>query len=527
MVRQSPETRTLPFFYCLTRPKIIINTEYFLIAGDPPESSGYRMSKVASCVDLLPHHKEVNSMKKYKLSGPTDDPTEVIRLLFPQDRKYNSNVSLFYRNGETMNYLDKVHPADLANAISECSFYDGLDYYIAANTFVKNYGRTQATLFSLNNIVIDIDMHTIDQLLKSNKTDKIDLPEGYVDLVEEDNLYDDLRPQLDKTDELCQELYWRLQRDLFCDIPPNVVHMTGRGIQFWWHLEETSKQLLWLYQQVCDKLLLLLDNFLHDNPDLQNVVQVDSVASKNAAGLFRLFGTYNTKVKSQSRYEIIHHNSYMLNGLKVVLDEILESKEVNQAKEHHPKTNNRRKNTNTRRKSNDAKKPRPRTAQYKRMWIIDKVVEGRADHVTTRNKTMFLASQNARMIMPTEDWHQYCTELNQKFSTPLPSIEKYLNEKKQYLFTDSVFCDYLGITIEKFQELSKEYYATHRNDARKVRVQERKAEKEQRYQECQRLRNEGYSVAKIHEITNVSINSIKRHTTAPQRKQTAVISQAS
>ena len=102
-------------------------------------------------------------MKKYKLSGPTDNPTEVIRLLFPQDRKYNSNVSLFYRNGETMNYLDKVHPADLANAISECSFYDGLDYYIAANTFVKNYGRTQATLFSLNNIVIDIDMHTIDQ----------------------------------------------------------------------------------------------------------------------------------------------------------------------------------------------------------------------------------------------------------------------------------------------------------------------------------------------------------------------------
>jgi hypothetical protein len=37
-----------------------------------------------------------------------------------------------------MKYLDKVHPADLANAISEYAFYDGLNYYIAANTFAKN-----------------------------------------------------------------------------------------------------------------------------------------------------------------------------------------------------------------------------------------------------------------------------------------------------------------------------------------------------------------------------------------------------
>lgn len=514
MVRQSPETRTLPFFYCLTRPKIIINTEYFLIAGDPPESSGYRMSKVASCVDLLPHHKEVNSMKKYKLSGLTDDPTEVIRLLFPQDRKYNSNVSLFYRNGETMNYLDKVHPADLANAISEYAFYDGLDYYIAANTFVKNFGRTQATLFSLNNIVIDIDMHTIDQLLKSNNTDKIDLPEGYVDLVEEDNLYDDLRPQLDKTDELCQELYWRLQRDLFCDIPPNVVHMTGRGIQFWWHLEETSKQLLWLYQQVCDKLLLLLDNFLHDNPDLQNVVQVDSVASKNAAGLFRLFGTYNTKVKSQSRYEIIHRNSYTLNGLKVVLDEILESKEVNQAQEHHPKTNNRRKNTNTQPKSKDTKKPRPRTAQLKRKWIIEQFIAEQTDHVGMRNNILYAAFHNIHLITSLEEAQQYCLDLNQRFSEPLPSIDYIIKHPKSMPFKDTTFCDLLGITKDQFDAYSVTYYATHRNDARRLKTQERKIEKDQRYTECQRLRDQGYSLRHISQITGISLSSVKRHTVA-------------
>ena len=31
-------------------------------------------------------------MQKYKLFSPTDDPVEVFRFLYPQDRKYNSNV---------------------------------------------------------------------------------------------------------------------------------------------------------------------------------------------------------------------------------------------------------------------------------------------------------------------------------------------------------------------------------------------------------------------------------------------------
>lgn len=44
-------------------------------------SSGLRMTKTASCVDLLPHHKEVKLMRKFNLSDPVDDPVEVFRFL--------------------------------------------------------------------------------------------------------------------------------------------------------------------------------------------------------------------------------------------------------------------------------------------------------------------------------------------------------------------------------------------------------------------------------------------------------------
>lgn len=454
-------------------------------------------------------------MRKFNLSNPVDDPVEVFRFLYPQDRKYNSNVSLFYLNGKTMNYLDKVHPADLANAIAEHVFYMEHDYYITANTFARNYGRAQATLFSLNNIVIDIDMHTIDQLFKSEQKTKPKHPKGYMDLVAKDGLYDNLRPQQDKIDELCQELCWRLRRDLFCDMPPNIVHLTGRGIQFWWHLEETSKQLLWLYQQVCDKVLLLLDDFLCENPDLQNAVKIDRRASKNTAGLFRLFGTYNTKTNSQSWYEIIHRNSYTLNGLKVVLDELLESKEVNQAKEHHSKATTRRKNTNTRRKSKNKKSSRPRTAQLKRKWIIEQFVAEQTNHVGMRNNIMYAAFHNICLITSLEDARQYCHDLNQQFSEPLPSIDYIINHPESMPFKDTTFCDLLGISKDQFDAYSATYYATHRNDARSLKTQARKEEKNQRYAECQQLREQGYSLRHISKMTGVSLSSIKRHTIAP------------
>jgi hypothetical protein len=96
-----------------------------------------------------------------------------------------------------------------------------------------NYGRSQTNLFALTNIVIDIDMHNIDNSQETDVSDEIK------NFLKNDNLHDDLRFRLHRTSELCQDLLWRLQRDLFSKFPPNVVRMTGRGIIV---LETTSEK---------------------------------------------------------------------------------------------------------------------------------------------------------------------------------------------------------------------------------------------------------------------------------------------
>lgn len=450
-------------------------------------------------------------MRKCKLSSPTGNPFEVFSLLYPQDRKYKNNVSLFSLNGDNMTYLDKVHPADISAAIASHTFYKDLDYYITANTFVGDCGRSQATLFSLTNIVIDLDIHSLDKLFETDNS------ENTTDWLKNDNLYDKHRWRMQKTDELCHDLLWRLQRDIFGDFMPNVVHLTGRGLQLWWHLEETSSKLLWLYNQVTNNIILLINIFLQDNPELQCVLEADCRASKNAAGLFRLFGTYNTKTGRQSRYEILHCNSYDLNQLAGILNNYEEIQLLNNPEHMRPTNNAHVQNIERQENPRAAKPHRGRTAQFKRKWIIEQRVAELTDHVTWRNKILFAAFHNMCMIASLEDAQEYCLNLNQSFSEPLPSIDHIINRQKHYLFRDETLCEYLGITKEEFDELSKRYYATHRNDARSIQAQTKKNEKEQRYAECQRLRDEGYSVAQIANMTGVPRNTVYRRTIAPQK----------
>ena len=455
-------------------------------------------------------------MRAYKPYSPVKDRYEVYRFLFPQDRKYKSNISLFSKNGDRMAYLDKVHPAGIATTVANLNLYKELDYYISANTFVQHCGRSKASLFSLNNIVIDLDMHSKDDLQNNSNE------QAGVDLLE-DVSHNELHWRLHKTEELCHELTWRLMRDLFSDCPPNIIHRTGRGLQLWWHLEETSKELLWLYTDAIKKIILLIDSILQDNPELRHVVVIDDTASKNAAGLFRLFGTVNTKTGRQSRYNILHRNSYNLNNLNGLLDAVSEAQLDSKVEPTLPVKNKYHRKNNDQSNPNTPKHPRTHTAQLKRKWIIEQRVAEMTDHVKWRNKILLVAFHNMRLIAPLEEAQRYCMKLNQSFSEPLPSISHITSREKPYFFRDKTLCEYLGITKEKFDELSKQYYATHRNDARNIHAQARKEEKEQRYAKCQRLRDEGYSVAQIVHMTGVPRNTIYRHTIAPQKSSKQIV----
>ena len=120
----------------------------------------------------------------------------------------------------SLGYSDFEHIEEKAR---NTKIHKSQNYYIMANSVKRFTKRSGENLFSLNNIVMDFDIHS-----------KISQYEREM---------------------LINEFVWRLKRDLFTTgelITPNVIHYTGRGVQLWFHIESTSAKLLFLYHKAID-----------------------------------------------------------------------------------------------------------------------------------------------------------------------------------------------------------------------------------------------------------------------------------
>ena len=118
-----------------------------------------------------------------------------------------------------------------------------------------------------------------------------------------------------------KSLFYRDFDFIFENIPvPNITMFTGRGIQLWWCLNEESKKLKWLIDLITNSIITKLNNNLKNDEWFYDNAIIDSAASKNSAGLFRMFGTINSK--SNLNTEVLIHNpkKYSIDNLKNDLD---------------------------------------------------------------------------------------------------------------------------------------------------------------------------------------------------------------
>lgn len=145
-----------------------------------------------------------------------------------------------------------------------------LDYYITANSF-SGVERKGELLFSLNNFVVDIDMHS----------------EKCLDEFDDYNT----------TEDVLDDLIFRLECDLFsCGAPsPTATIYTGRGVQLWWHITPISVKCETWYREIHRTLILAIKDVIGEYFD-EGLFEVDGGASQNEAGYFRLPGTMNTLV---------------------------------------------------------------------------------------------------------------------------------------------------------------------------------------------------------------------------------------
>lgn len=199
-----------------------------------------------------------------------------------QSSGFNGRFQIGYRRPESGSILPlTTQPLEqLPGFIESAHFSLRLDYYIMANSF-NGVKRQKDDLFSLHNIVVDIDSHSDEHMYFNDEP-----------------LYSFLR-----------ELEAAVSDDE--DIPsPTSIVWTGRGLQLWWAIVPMSVKCLPWYEEIRDAFILRLQDLIDDYPDKLESLKVDSSASRNAVGYFRLPGTVNSKSQTLVKAEIWSSKQY-------------------------------------------------------------------------------------------------------------------------------------------------------------------------------------------------------------------------
>lgn len=213
-------------------------------------------------------------------------PQETVRWFKSQfaESGFRGRLQLGYRKNAGVYPLFTSELAEMEAYLSQMTCHPHLDYYITANQFA-GVRRHKEGLFSLHNLVIDLDSHGT-------------FPNEWA------------------REQLLEDFLWRFHRDTILP-PPTSIVFTGRGLQFWWALEPLHQSCLYYYQQVLQQFLGEIQRILEEYPSEFEDLTLDSVASQNPAGYFRLVGSENTAVQKKVR-SVIHPEKpvYLLQELE-------------------------------------------------------------------------------------------------------------------------------------------------------------------------------------------------------------------
>ena len=411
---------------------------------------------------------------------------DVFAVLYPPNEKFKSMVNISTRTKDKeMKSLGCCFFENIGERISNLKVLKSNDYYITKNGLKPYSKRCAEKLFTLNNICLDIDFHS-----RQNAFDRMCVLEKF-------------------------EFYFF--RDLIniqppFNIPkPSVWVRSGRGFQIWYHLDNgASPKLLFLYNLIIDKIAIIIKDFLTEYPDLEQQVEIDVSASKNAVGLCRLAGTWNTHTRTKVEHEIISTTGYDINELNQALSEHPVYKE-HEIKELLKKQGLAKRSEASRKGQATKKKRNPVQAlNLKRLAFIKWFSDILLDSVGKRDIMLFLAYNSAVLVMPTAQAQEYCRQLNQDFSEPLKSIDYIFKSKKTYNMTNKKFYEMLGATESEIKRFEDEYKKQSVNLSRNAEIKKRKEQTQQRKDRALHLLKEGMTYKEISADTGLSVATISR-----------------
>ena len=326
------------------------------------------------------------------------------------------------------------------------------DFYITANTLTRKDRKTE-NLFSLKNIVIDIDCH-------NSELDDYD------------------------RNKLLEDFLFRMKRDL--ELPQfNIIHFTGRGLQLWYCLEEIAGVWSFLYKDTVEKIIDTLETLKEEYTEFEQL-NIDGI-SKNLVGFFRLFKTYNTKTGRRSVVEIQNYEKYDLS-------------ELNQS---IPRVKKFAQNTSLQANiQNDYI-----AFNHKRIDFIKWLIAYRNAPVGAemRDKLLLLFYNSCIRVMSREMAKAYTLKLNREFKIPLERTENiftYIDQKGFLNFKNDTFCIFLELNENERHEYMKQKSSNYTRD------KNRRLAKEERNRRILQLKKEGKTKIEIAQILNISRNTV-------------------
>lgn len=389
---------------------------------------------------------------------------DILKLLYGDNvEEYISTFSIGCLNNGRMKEM-RFRTSEIEE-IAKLVFSTRCDYYMTANSIKNGSRRLKSSIFGLHNICIDIDLHNfkgnINQIAKDLK-------------------------------------YFLLDGDL--DFPiPNILCKTGRGIHLWWHFEEASSKLLWMYQTVVQIIINKLEALIKAVETLSNL-KIDVSASSNVVGYFRLPFTTNTKTTTLAVAEILTDEVYNLAEMfdYYCKDELKQfEKEKNQ-------------DTKPFKKNQDEDNIQYRPLHMKRKKFIEEYCKRRDYDVTgSRDLVMFLYCVSLIQLMDIDFVMLSMKKLNKQFKEPLEQSEldnifNYMQKKEYIKFKKETFLSFLpNITDEE----RNEYISAKKHNG--TRDTQRKVSKDERNQNIIKLAVNGKTAEQIATEVGCSARTVK------------------
>ena len=392
---------------------------------------------------------------------------EFAALHFAPNEEYVGFVHLFAKskkNGGQFYKILSIEADQLSESIDTFKFWNQ-DYYLSANSFV-GFERNLDQLFTLHNIVIDVDCH-----------DK--------------NLSEDAR------NHLINAFEYFLRNELFYDkdfILPNTLAKTGRGVQLWWALKPASKWKSKEYEMVRDSLISKIQNLIESAESLAGLA-VDTAASRNAAGVYRVPGTYNSNTREKGVFYLIHSEKLDL---------------IEAAACCIPHTNTMNKVVYMERNGTDSLS----VALYRHAKIHELLAIRRTERQSRDLFVFCLYNIWGRVVSEHEEILKKVFALNNRFEFPLKEreIRTYLStsNKKRYRLSNQKIIDLLQITSEEQTLIGFYPGGQGKNSRRESERQAARNKKAQRNRQIIELVSKGYSQIEIAQKIGCSAATVSR-----------------